>query len=708
MKKLIKFISAILAVATVASGLCLGSASLDSVPAISGETSRTTSEITLSDGTKTGVQYTNIQLSGTYGNNRELNIADADLSNTHLSLEVLNHGTYSTSVRTLANGISEYNSANDGKTVLAAVNGDLWLTSYHTHSGVMKKSLAVTRGVMFIDGEIWATQQLDQENIEATNAEKGAAVGYKMAFGVTRDNQPIFGSPQIEFKVDIGKRTVYADGMNRLPATDSLIVYNHRIASSNYALDDAYEVVITVDETSNIMVEGSVSGTITAVYEPDSETRPSLSDKSTIVLTARGSRLEELQKYGTVGKRVTITTSVSDPYGRDELWKNVDDAIGGHMTVFNDGVGTDYTDTTAYPTTLIGYKDDGTVSLVTVTSTLDNSRAALKFSQAYELCDELGFNCVFYLDGGGSTTFASLENGSYTVRNKCSDSSGARSVVNSVAIVWNDTPLIKRQGHLNYMEVPIDTSEISPVHMDGAMIYDSLRNPNCVSLGYDEENNAAVAVVNTDTNDPFVTLDYSGFAGLEASDYPYIIFKVKTSLTSSNNFGLYYACGSDTGASGERTVNASVNGTSSWQYISFNMKSASVWSGNINSIRLDVFNSGTYAAGDTMYIASVTLCKSASEANSVRSGALPDGACTNYSELKEALKPTPYYINGDTSCDGKVNIADLFKIKMMLVGLSDVTPSASWAADVDGSSSLNLKDCFELKYYVSTGLWSIQ
>ncbi len=707
MNKIIKFISAALAASTVMSGLVFASNSLDSVPAISGETSRTTSEITLADGTKTGVQYTNVKLSGTYGNNRELNIADADLANTHLSLEVINHGTYSTSTRVLTNGIKEYNSANEGKTVLAAVNGDLWMTSYHNHSGVMKKGLAVTRGAMFIDGEIWATQQLDQENIEATNAEKGDPVGYKMAFGVTRDNQPIFGSPQIEFKVDIGKRTVYADGMNRLPATDSLIVYNHRIASSNYALDDAYEVVITVDETSNIMVEGSVSGTITAVYAPNSATRPSLSDKSTIVLTARGSRLEELQKYGTVGKKVTITTSVTDPYGKTEMWKNVDDAIGGHMTVFNDGVGTDYTDTTAYPTTLIGYKNDGTVSLVTMTSTLDGSRAALKFSQAYELCSELGFNCVFYLDGGGSTTFASLENGAYTVRNKCSDSS-ARSVVNSVAIVWNDTPHIKRQGHLNYMDIPLDAATVSPVHMDGAMIQESLRNPNCVSTAYDEANNAAVIAVNTSTNDPYVTLDYSRFKKLEASDYQYIVFKVKTTLTSANNFGLYYACGSDTGASGARTVNASVNSSSSWQYISFSMKNLSGWSGNINNIRLDVFNSGTYAAGDTMYIASVTLCKSAAEANSVRNGILPEGSCANYSELKESLKPTPYFINGDASCDGKINIADIFKVKQMLLGVSDVTPSESWAADVDGSNSLNLKDCFELKYFVSTGIWPIE
>ena len=182
--RLSKVVSALAAVCITLSAIPMGVSSLSAVPTISGETSRTRKEITLSNGTKTGVMYTNIKLSGTYGNNRELNIADADLSNTHLSLEVINHGAYMTSSRTLTNGVNEYNSANPGKQILAAVNGDLWMTAYHNHSGVMKKGLSVTRGAMFIDGEVWATQQTDQENIEATNAEKGHPTGYKYAFGV--------------------------------------------------------------------------------------------------------------------------------------------------------------------------------------------------------------------------------------------------------------------------------------------------------------------------------------------------------------------------------------------------------------------------------------------------------------------------------------------------------------------------------------------
>lgn len=705
--RLSKVVSALAAVCITLSAIPMSVSSLSAVPTISGETSRTRKEITLSNGTKTGVMYTNIKLSGTYGNNRELNIADADLSNTNLSLEVINHGTYMTSSRTLTNGVNEYNSANPGKQILAAVNGDLWMTAYHNHSGVMKTGLSVPRGAMFIDGEVWSTQQTDQENIEATNAEKGHPTGYKYAFGVTKDNQPLLGSPQIQLELRIGARTVYADGVNRLPATNSIMVYNHRIASSNYALDDAYEVVVTIDKAANIPVEGSISGSITAIYEPNSATRPSLTEKNTIVLTARGTRIADIKKYCTVGKKVTLNTTITDALGKTDMWKNVDDAMGGHMTVFDDGVGTDYTDTTAYPAALVGYKDDGTVSLMTCTSTLDKSRAALKFSQAYELCRELGFNGVFYLDGGGSATFVSLENGKYTVRNKCSDGS-QRSVISSIALVWNDTPHIKRQGHLNYIEKPLDKSGITPVYFDGDMLMDSVKNPNCVGLSYDKEANALEMKVSSATNDPYATLDFSGYKKLEAANYPYLVFKVKTSKTVNTLFGLYYACGSDMGAGGDRTTNVTVIPSGAWQYITFNMAGLTGWSGNINNIRLDMFNGGNHVAGEAMLIGEVFLCRSELQARRVvNDGFIPNGACTNYSEQKEALKPTPYFINGDAAVDGKINVADLFKVKQMLVGLVDTTPTEQWAADTDGNKTVNLKDCFELKYYVSKGVWPI-
>ena len=61
---------------------------------ISGESGRFFEEITLSDGTATGVRYTEMNLSETYGSNKVLRLAECDLSNTNLSIDVINCGAY--------------------------------------------------------------------------------------------------------------------------------------------------------------------------------------------------------------------------------------------------------------------------------------------------------------------------------------------------------------------------------------------------------------------------------------------------------------------------------------------------------------------------------------------------------------------------------------------------------------------------------------
>ncbi len=74
------------------------------------------------------------------------------------------------------------------------------------------------------------------------------------------------------------------------------------------------------------------------------------------------------------------------------------EAIGGHMQVLVDGKqGVANGSTAEYPTTLIGYRDDGSVMLCTVTSTAEKKYAGLKFAHAYKFCRELGYNSVFYL-----------------------------------------------------------------------------------------------------------------------------------------------------------------------------------------------------------------------------------------------------------------------------------------------------------------------
>ncbi len=609
---------------------------------VTGEQSRTSSEITLADGTKTGVQYTNIQLAGHYGDDREVNVVEFDLADPRLSVEVINCGTYMTSSKLLTEGMEAYNKTHEGQTMLAGVNGDLWMTSVHSGSGVSKKVLKVPRGVLIVEGEIWASAQIDQENLGATNNEKGTPAGTKACFGVTSQNQPLVGSPSITVTMTVnGQTVVEADGINRLPAENALIVYNHRVNSTNYALDDAYEVELEVADSSAFKAGGEISATVKAIYPANSTTRPALDNAKTIVLTARGNRISKLQNNFKVGDAVTLSTTMIDLAGRTELWQDVQEAIGGHMQVLSDGKMAGVNgDSTKYPSAFIGYKDDGHVMMVTVTSTKDASRDALRFNQSLQFCTEMGYNSVFYLDGGGSTTFVTLEEGTYTVRNKCSDGS-PRSVINGVGVVWNDQPVCEAQGDLSYIKLPVDMSVIPATYIDGALLADITSGPNQVVSAYDATEKAFAITTTMVATDPYLTMDLSGLQPITGEEYPYIVFKLKSTHKMTQNFSLYYACGNNHGAAAGRMKSFRVVKGGEWQYIVVDMSQAAGWAGSINDIRLDVFDSGSAPKDTTMYIGAIVFCKTLEEANKVQDGWAPEGAITDYLAYLESLKPVP-------------------------------------------------------------------
>ncbi|MBE6585448.1 MAG: phosphodiester glycosidase family protein [Ruminococcaceae bacterium] len=632
MKRIISLALCILMCASLIIGLCITPLGAEEGQTITGEASRASQEITLSNGQKTGVTWTQIELDGYYGNDRLVNVAEFNLSNTNLSIEVINSGKSIVSVQTLDQAVQAYNESHKGQTVLAAVNGDLWMTKVHSSSSLTSKTLMVTRGVLMIDGEIWASQQIDQENLDATNAEKGTPAGDKACFGITDRNQPLVGSPDINITMTVNGQTIEADGLNRLPARNAIIVYNHRVHSTNYALNDAYEVELEVDKTSAFTAGGTLSAKVVAIYKEGAVTRPALDNPDTIVLTARGNKVSTLVENFKVGDQVTFSTELVDRWGNTELWQNVQDAMGGHMPpILNGKPAVANSDSTAYPAALIGYKDDGSVMLVSVTSEIEGSRAGLKFSQSYDFCKEMGYNSVFYLDGGGSCTFLTLEEGSYTIRHQCSDGA-PRAVINGIGVVWNDTPVCKKQGSLSYIKVPIDLSEIPPTYMDGALLSDLVGGPNAVSLSYDETEKAFKMTTSTKTNDPYATLGFNLLKRVNAEDYPYLVFKVKTDHPNNTNFVLFYACGNDMGADGARTKTFQVKkGTDDWQYIIVDMSKVSKWKGTINNIRLDIFDSVYTEADVSLYIGAIVLCPSLADATNVEAqGWAPEGSVTDY------------------------------------------------------------------------------
>ena len=580
-----------------------------SVGGITGETSRTVEALTLSDGTRTGVELTTVNFTGYYGTNKVLHAAECDLSNTHLSVDVFNCGTYLVSKKKVAAAAADL--SQNGKTVLAAVNGDLWMISSY---GNASATLAVSRGAMLIDREIWATQEIESE---------AGIGGVKDAFGITSQNQPIVGSPEFSIQLSDSARgiSVSADGLNRLPADNSVIIYNNRVNSSNYALTDSYEIELE-SASPAFTLSGTVTAKVKAIYESGSTSRPSIG-ANTILITARGTRISEVSGLR-VGDTVTFTASVYDHYNNTDLWYDAVDVISGHKMVLCEGADiSPDTSTSEYPTAFIGINDSGKVLLATVSASKNGVYKGLRFSQAKQFCREMGYNSVFYLDGGGSTTMVTLKDGAYSVRNCTSDGS-PRSVINGVAITWNTAPVCEQQGSLNYIRKQTSLPQESGAFIDGALLCDVTSYKNHVSL---RPHSVSVAEVKTAkaTNDPFFAIDYSGFAPADASEYKAVVVKFKPDgrMTGTSNLGLFYACGNDTGFSSARYVSKAFENNGEWQYAVFQTVGLSGWSGNINSLRIDLYDSETVPYGYTAEIGFVALCRSFAEMKSVCSDIPP-------------------------------------------------------------------------------------
>ena len=623
------------------------------VGTIDGEVSREIEEVTLADGTKTGVNIHTITLSGTYGN-KEVVVATGNLSNTNLSIEVINCGQYMVSSATMMSAAAAYNQSHAGQTVLAAVNGDLWMTNVHSNTQVTTKVLKVPRGFTMIDGEIWATQQIGMENYVATNAEKGTSSPDKAAFGITSQNQPLIGTPIVDITVknETKNYSTAADGINRLPAWNSLIVYNYRCNDTNYALSDAYEIEIEV-ESSAFTLKGEVRGTVKAIYPANSATRPAFAE-NTIVLTARGDKTNILKNNFAVGDTVSFALTLTDKLGNTELWQDVEDAIGGHMIVLNDQK--PYTangDTSEYPTTLIGYKNDGTVMMLTVNSQQNGKYQGLKFSQGIQFCRELGYNSVFYMDGGGSATFVSMDESAsgttYVARNNGSDplkddagniiGSSVRGVINGIGFVWNEQPVCQAQGRLDYIEYPLfNYSDISAEYVCGELMAEFMGGHNSVDTYYDAEAGGMVVKLNSNSNDPYAALDLTSLGQINADEYKYIVVRCKTDRTvTSSTSAIFYACGSTLGAVGGQTVWFEIPKGNEFTYIIIDMNKKPGWSGKINNLRLDIFDGPTIEKGLSVTYSMIAFAKTKEDAQKLTEGYVPEDCISDFGSFKQKL-----------------------------------------------------------------------
>ena len=182
---------------------------------------------------------------------------------------------YANRLNTVSKTVQTFAKNHPELTPVAAVNGDLWMTGY-AHSrvegsgtsylgcsdAVVTRELTVPRGFNMYGGEIITSTHIPQET---------PYEGDFYSFGMTGSGVAVIGNPQVEVSVQnrtSGSRSLSADGINRLPADNAMILYTDRGCASNYALSDAYEVIIDCPEDYTVCHGAVLAGTVTAVSAP--------------------------------------------------------------------------------------------------------------------------------------------------------------------------------------------------------------------------------------------------------------------------------------------------------------------------------------------------------------------------------------------------------------------------------------------------------
>ncbi len=686
---------------------------------LSGEGSRTTEELTY-NGIKTGVVRTEIKIPATsdYGLN-VVNTIEFDLKNKNLTLEAINNGEYLESRKTVRVAANDFTAENDGKTVLAAVNGDLYMTAVHSHGKVNTGgTFTIPRGVQIIDGEIWSSQEINQEGLEATNAEKGNPASPKWALGMTKDFQPVVGVPKVTITIEnkTSGKTIKTDGLNRLPAKNALIVYNQRVASSR-ALSDACEVVVEVDDDA--FRHGSeMTGKVVAVY-PKGQGGTAAISKNHLVLSARGNRVSRISGLK-VGDVLTISTQITSDTN-EELWQNCVSAICGHMPILVDGAPATGFDGTRWPYTLVGYKDDGTVMITVNDGRQSDYSRGVPANKLVDFCRELGYNTAFWFDGGGSTTLVTYDDTDDTcvVRNRPSDGS-ERAVANSMAVCWNDTPR-GEQGSMDHIKVPV---VFNPIDIDFPKGMDSsFTNGNNAAASVQDGN--VIRLTATGTTDPYISFNFTNAEfPLNASEYKYIIMRLRTSPgASASKFQLFHCAGTNLGPSEVNSVHFDMNNDGEYQIIKLDLSDASGWKGNLNFFRMDFFD-GVPKAGDYVEISNMSFAKTADEAaliednfakgiyhmwdsGSITTPATPghDGVktytCTHCGAKRTESIPAIEGMLGDVTLDGNVMTDDASCTLQHIAGWQIDANADITYADVNGDGTVDTKDATLILQYIA-------
>ncbi len=544
---------------------------------------------------------------------QNFNIVEFDPDQRDLYVDVTGGGKYANKLTVVTETVENFKKNNPDKTPVAAINGDLWMVAYAhgriegagtNYNGytdaVVKKELTLPRGFNMYNGEIITSDYMYQET---------PYEGQFWAFGTTADNKMVIGCPKLDISLN-GNTKV--DGLNRLPANNALVVYSDKGCLNNYALDDAYELLI---KTNGYTVKHGekINGEIVAIYDENTADNPTMQDDY-IILTARGTAVEKISEYN-VGDKITLDFTLTEKFGRDtEIWQNVTNATGGHMPFVVDGMKNETGTTNNYPVTIVGIKNDGNVVFITNDGRQSDFSTGLDFDMYWDLADDLDLNTAFILDGGGSAEMVVLDEGQYKVTGKPSDGK-ERTVVNSVILsVGKDRKVEPKE-----VKKPSEYLDLSTIHFAASEARDLVPNAGQVEIETVEDG-LKFTVENYHNASNMIFSFGHPTKGINVDEYPYLVIDMKVDAVYDSAFihmPLYACTGDKYGISNDSFVKF-IDAYNDGQFHKY-IIDLSAFNGDLNTLNLSFMevNGIKVQDGDTVTVHSFRFARDLDEANTL-------------------------------------------------------------------------------------------
>ena len=632
---------------------------------------------------------------------QDINVVEIDLSNRSLHFDVSYAQNNAAMLETTNAAAARFAAEHADLTPIVAFNADMWMVDYAqarilgggvTYMGysdpVVKKEFPISRSFNIVDGEIYTSETIPQETPFS---------GVSMSFGVTDDYVPVMGNPSLDITITSHRGTFCADGLNRLPANNALIMYSDRVMGqvTDFALDDAYEIVVECGADYTPAHGASIKGTVAAIYGPDDGANPGPITNTQFVLTARGDRVRDLKRFR-IGDRLTVDMSVVDLLGDDARWRRVENCVGGNFALAVNGNPTTPLPllNATYPATIIGSDAAGKLMFVTIDGRQPGYSEGLEMYGSDQLMRDLGFYNALLLDGGGSTSIVVANaDGTFTTVNRPSDRDAQG---NNVDRAVNDSVIISL-GPERAAQGDIDIALGGGYNADALDLRFNSRSLVQSLVG--DANEASfrlsggalkLTATNLNVNDPYVNIRYQNIrekANAETYKAAAIVYRIPESASQAYYNSEIFFNTNGQGSRAGQSATAKVYRNGKYNAAVFDASSLSGWTGTISSLRLDFFTAAS--EGDEMYVAAVVLGRTTSEA---RLKALA---------IAEELN-TPPDVAGDVDGDGVLNAVDVLKTMRYLVGWDD-GDLVEAKLDFDENGTVNNRDVILMMLTIVNG-----